>query len=342
MAPEQAAGEPPDPSMDVYAMGHVLYEALAGVHAMGAPRSLANAVLWQLSEHPQPLRSLAPEVPPSLEALVHRALAKDPADRPESMLALAEALHTELSCLLAPRRRAAHNILLPGLREVALAMTQPIPVIDAPPSAPPSAPPPARSTPRSQPAVTMRSATDDARPAMLPPVPASLSAMAPAPPSARSAPAAPPASVLRDLGSLPPAELRSTDAPVESSVRRSTVTPRRAPLVGLALGAAFCAVAAASGLVFWRMNGLAGWTGGAASQPLAGSELPPSTASATTPPAAPAPAASASASASAAPCVTAPSRPAKAPARRPPPPRHQYQPPIEKPVAKGRIFGTED
>ncbi len=48
--PEQVRGAPAQASMDVYAIGQVLYEALAGEHAMGdAPRSMIDVVAWQLS-----------------------------------------------------------------------------------------------------------------------------------------------------------------------------------------------------------------------------------------------------------------------------------------------------
>lgn len=154
MAPEVAQCAPADPTMDIYSMGHVLYEAIAGVHAMGShPRSMPSVVTWQLSERPAPLRSLAPDVSSGLEALVHQALEKNPAARPESMEVLCERLLAEIAELSAPLRRAARN-LLPS-RVPSLAPTVPLPVVEDPPAAP--------TVPRTLPAVTLRSATAEPR-----------------------------------------------------------------------------------------------------------------------------------------------------------------------------------
>jgi serine/threonine protein kinase len=91
MAPEQAAGERAlDARVDVYALGAVLYEMLAG-----APPFVADsreAILRMLREPPAPLATLRPEVPAAVDAAVRRALAKRPAERYASAAALAAAL----------------------------------------------------------------------------------------------------------------------------------------------------------------------------------------------------------------------------------------------------------
>ena len=92
MAPEQAAGERLlDARADVYALGAVLHEMLAGEPPFaGGSR---QAVLRRtLDEPPPPLASRRADVPASLDAAVRRALAKRPAERFPSAAAFAAAL----------------------------------------------------------------------------------------------------------------------------------------------------------------------------------------------------------------------------------------------------------
>lgn len=93
MAPEQVAGEVQliDPRTDVYALGVVLYEWLAGRSPYQArtPIALREQILFR---QPLPLASLRTDISPELEALVMSCLAKHPADRPSTAGAVAEAL----------------------------------------------------------------------------------------------------------------------------------------------------------------------------------------------------------------------------------------------------------
>jgi serine/threonine protein kinase len=81
-SPEQCdmAG-PVSDRADVYALGVVLYEALAGQAPFPA-QSLGRLISAHLTEAPPPLRGRAPEAPPALCALVHDMLAKDPRSGP--------------------------------------------------------------------------------------------------------------------------------------------------------------------------------------------------------------------------------------------------------------------
>jgi serine/threonine-protein kinase len=82
MAPEQLAGDPDmDFRADFYAIGVMAYEMLAGrvPFAQTTPRALLAA---QLSEPPEPLESIRPDVPVRLARLVTACLQKEPVDRP--------------------------------------------------------------------------------------------------------------------------------------------------------------------------------------------------------------------------------------------------------------------
>lgn len=80
MSPEQAEGRPSDPRSDVYGLGAILYQCLAGAPPFGPGPVLA--VLSQVVHEPPP--PLPAGVPAPLAKTCLRALAKDPADRPQS------------------------------------------------------------------------------------------------------------------------------------------------------------------------------------------------------------------------------------------------------------------
>ncbi|WP_308130272.1 serine/threonine-protein kinase [Kitasatospora aureofaciens] len=81
MAPEQALSATTDPRSDLYALGCLLHELLAGEEPFRAPTAL-GVLRRHVDEPPVPLRELRPDVPLPLERLVLDLLAKQPADRP--------------------------------------------------------------------------------------------------------------------------------------------------------------------------------------------------------------------------------------------------------------------
>jgi serine/threonine protein kinase len=79
-SPEQAAGEPPSPASDVYSIGITLYEMLAGAPPFRAEKPTALALMHMRGD-PPPLSARCPEIPPQLESIVRKALAKEPGER---------------------------------------------------------------------------------------------------------------------------------------------------------------------------------------------------------------------------------------------------------------------
>jgi hypothetical protein len=79
-APEQAQGEIVSPSADVYALGIVLYEMLTGRTPFDGDTPVAIA-MKHIQDEPEPPSVYNPRIPPGLERVIMRCLAKDPRDR---------------------------------------------------------------------------------------------------------------------------------------------------------------------------------------------------------------------------------------------------------------------
>ncbi|HZT85310.1 MAG TPA: protein kinase [Gaiellaceae bacterium] len=96
LAPEQASGKQVSPATDVYSLGVVLWELLAGDIPFVGENFVAIA-LRHVNEPPPSLCERRPDVSPRLEAAVDRALAKDPRRRFPSMAAFAQELRACLA-----------------------------------------------------------------------------------------------------------------------------------------------------------------------------------------------------------------------------------------------------
>jgi len=93
MSPEQARGHTSliDQRTDVYSLGVILYEATAGEPPLMGEN--VNDLLFRVAlDEPVPLASKVPSVDPLLAAIVHKAMAKDPADRYQSADEMREAV----------------------------------------------------------------------------------------------------------------------------------------------------------------------------------------------------------------------------------------------------------
>jgi hypothetical protein len=91
VAPERIEGAPATVRSDLYAVGVLLYEALAGTKPFTGNTPVATAYAIR-HDTPAPLASLRPDLPPTLVATVERAMARDPEERFASAGELASAL----------------------------------------------------------------------------------------------------------------------------------------------------------------------------------------------------------------------------------------------------------
>ena len=83
MAPEQCADNKTDERSDIYSLGVILYEMIAGRPPFDGPTTTAIAIK-HIQEPPPPIEQLRPDVPVGLRNLIMQSLAKSPSERPQT------------------------------------------------------------------------------------------------------------------------------------------------------------------------------------------------------------------------------------------------------------------
>jgi serine/threonine-protein kinase len=110
MAPELFSGQPAGKHSDVYAMGATYFQLLTG-RLPSAGESVTDLMQWHNTESAPDVRELRPEIPDNVARVVHRCLAKSPADRYEDALHL----HRELQAVYGSLR-SLESLLHESLR----------------------------------------------------------------------------------------------------------------------------------------------------------------------------------------------------------------------------------
>jgi serine/threonine protein kinase len=96
LAPEQALGQPAGPASDLYSLGVLGYELLTGARPFERGSDTAEAAA-HINERVPPASARRPELPPSVDRVFERALAKDPSARYPNAAAFVGALDNALS-----------------------------------------------------------------------------------------------------------------------------------------------------------------------------------------------------------------------------------------------------
>ncbi|HEX8441837.1 serine/threonine-protein kinase [Archangium sp.] len=252
MAPEQACGQAVSPRTDLYAVGIIMFEMLTGRLPFRGDSAMQTAIMQVQTPPPSPSK-FVDGLPPALDDLILRLLAKEPDQRPASADLVARELKgiarmlavdmTQLSGFARAVPESAASAPRPQLRQEPTGAAPP----RGGPGARPAAAPPAQET------VTAPRGGTDARPALAPP-PANLAA-------ARGGVASRPAAPARSQqGARPQAPRPQPQAPAPHSPPTTEVGLRNEALRGsrsglkllASVGLAAILLGAGAGVVWMR------------------------------------------------------------------------------------------